>query len=263
MNLIRTMVVAVSTVAFTLLIAGCVCPANRKAGFPHITCQPIDNAVPEGKSATFAVKASGKDLRYQWYFRRADGKVVAVGTNSQMELSQVNGGNVGSYWCEIESHDSFGDLTQTRTRSARLGLLTKSIAKPSGGQKLMSETNIVILGEQQPMPPGSQGRVCNSDYCGYVLFNNGGAKYYADKTRCAITVQKLVGGVLTDIPVGEYELQWRYGLSAAGCATNVPPITKQFKSVLGKNYTFTVYFKPTCPTADTPIILNVDFLPPQ
>ena len=39
-------------------------------GAPKITYQPRNQSVKQGNTATFQVKASGSNLKYQWYYRK-------------------------------------------------------------------------------------------------------------------------------------------------------------------------------------------------
>jgi DNA/RNA endonuclease G (NUC1)/fibronectin type 3 domain-containing protein len=49
---------------------------------PAITTQPVSQVVNKGAQATFTVSASGQSLHYQWFTKRPNGTVAAVGTDS-------------------------------------------------------------------------------------------------------------------------------------------------------------------------------------
>jgi hypothetical protein len=95
---------------------------------------------------------------------------------------------------------------------------------------------------------------CGS-YCGYIVYNNGGLGFMPDCTPCYITLR--IGGIA--VPSSQYEVQWRYSSLKKGCATTVSTTQKQYDNVIGRKYTYTVYFRPGfCPPTGTSVEIVVE-----
>ena len=236
-------------------MTGCQCPANRQAGFPRILCQPVDTAVPEGKTAEFMVKASGAGLAYQWFH---NDEAMLNETNSHLRVLDVkddeHDSKLGFYHCRIDSKITTSEPGRTETRKAALGLSTIKLVSMNG-------TNIHILSEQMPLPPGGGpylGPKCIGQYCTYAVSAN---TYPAKTTTLAVSLEKKVNGAYVLQPVSQYEVLWKYTKPAtSGCATNYTDYEKRAQAVLGKKYKFNTYIKPGyCEKKGTYYRLNVYF----
>ena len=84
----------------------------RKANVFAITGQPKDAELELGEKTTFAVKAVGKELTYQWYYMRPEGswkKVTAAGYNTASLVITANTKNDGTqFQCRIT--DGLGNM---------------------------------------------------------------------------------------------------------------------------------------------------------
>ena len=65
---------------------------------PKITTQPKKASVKAGKKVTFKVKASGYDLKYQWYYQKPGTKKwVKMGSKTKATLSFTAKKNKNGY----------------------------------------------------------------------------------------------------------------------------------------------------------------------
>ena len=84
----------------------------RKANVFAITGQPQDAELAPGEQTTFAVEAVGKELIYQWYYKRPEGswkKVTVAGYNTASLVITANTKNDGTkYRCRIT--DGLGNV---------------------------------------------------------------------------------------------------------------------------------------------------------
>ena len=84
----------------------------RKANVFAITGQPKDAELALGEKTTFAVKAVGKELTYQWYYMRPEGswnKVTVAGCNTASLVITANTKNDGTeFRCHIT--DGLGNV---------------------------------------------------------------------------------------------------------------------------------------------------------
>ena len=84
----------------------------RKANVFAITGQPKDTELAMGEKTTFAVKAVGKELTYQWYYMRPEGnwnKVTVAGYNTAALVITANNKNDGTqFQCRIT--DGVGNM---------------------------------------------------------------------------------------------------------------------------------------------------------
>jgi hypothetical protein len=237
----------------------------------------MDTTVAQGGQATFEVKAVGKNLIYQWYFNNNE---IQGARDPQLVVSGATAAKVGFYHCELDSADSIDTQTRTRTRSAALGLggdsvstsavprrtddrggirtysaaITSTATNPPGGNSYPPQ--------HQPLPPPSSGTSICGAYCGYVVYNNGGAGFsgISGTTKAFVRVSTSSGTVANTC----YELLWRVNATVKGCATIVTGSTtdRTWNSTAGTKYFLTVYFKPgCCPPAGTDVILDVWFTP--
>ncbi|MBR7039814.1 MAG: immunoglobulin domain-containing protein, partial [Oscillospiraceae bacterium] len=77
--------------------------ANESA--PVITAQPASISVTEGATASFTVKASGTNLKYQWKFYAAGTAVPqnAASTTATLKFTATEAQNGYAYFCEIKN----------------------------------------------------------------------------------------------------------------------------------------------------------------
>ena len=71
-------------------------------GAPKITYQPRNQSVKQGDTATFQVKASGKNVKFQWYCRKnakASWKRISGATNPVLSFTagRKNGYRAGNF----------------------------------------------------------------------------------------------------------------------------------------------------------------------
>src|SRR5690242_2377831 len=81
-------------------------------GFPQITSQPVDLAVPVGSNAVFTAQATNGNLSFQWF---RNGVAMNGQTNSQLVLQNVGTGDVGLFTCNVMQ--AGGEAVPTRTAS--------------------------------------------------------------------------------------------------------------------------------------------------
>jgi hypothetical protein len=75
---------------------------------PVITNQPVSQVVPLGGTASFAVKASGSGLKYQWF---QNGLRLAGATNSTLIRSNAQAAMVGDYVVAVTNNTAQGLLS--------------------------------------------------------------------------------------------------------------------------------------------------------
>ena len=79
-----------------------------KTEAPTIKTQPKNLSVKSGKKAKFTVKASGKNLKYQWYERaNVDAEWIAVngGTKNSLSVETSKAKNGCQYYCKVTNPD--------------------------------------------------------------------------------------------------------------------------------------------------------------
>ena len=99
---------------------------------PTITTQPKDQTAAEGETATFAVKADGDELTYQWQYKKSDGTWQNI-TNSdytglksaKMTVPATTGRNGMQFRCVVTN-----DAGSVRSETAKL-TVTASTPKPT------------------------------------------------------------------------------------------------------------------------------------
>ena len=104
-----------------------------------ITTQPTSQSVPVGSTATFKVVASGKGLRYQWYYRTSSSqpwtKVSSKGTSATYNLTTKTRHNGYQYYCCIT--DQYGAVLNSSTVKLTVG---KADGKPVITKQPTSQT---------------------------------------------------------------------------------------------------------------------------
>lgn len=85
--------------------AGDVLYSSQSNAAPRITVQPKNCSVKQGNIATFQVKASGKNLKYQWYYRKnANAKWTKYSGKTEPVLTFTAGRKNGyQYACRVRS----------------------------------------------------------------------------------------------------------------------------------------------------------------
>ena len=239
-------------------LAGCQCPPNEEAGFPQISCQPVDVTTITNGDARFTVVAKGKNLTYQWFFGNEG---LPYQTNAMLTVTNVTDAKNGTYYCEVYSRIQPGDLRRTRTRDALLGTTDGLLRSPV----MMMGTNVFILTAETGVIVGGSGvstasGTCAGTYCNYKNFNNAKKGFKVATTTTTAKLEKLVGTVYQTVPLAEYDLYWRHATSTnTGCAMDLLPDKKQFTSLANNLYTFTVYINPGyCTTGSVTYRLTVE-----
>src|SRR5512133_2772498 len=107
----------VSLLLSLLLMMECIeAPPNPFDEPPRITENPKDQSVLIENKATFSVKASGLNLKYQWY---KDTTVISGATDSNYTIHQVNSGHDSmTYHCVVKN-----DNGEATSKSALLTVM--------------------------------------------------------------------------------------------------------------------------------------------
>ena len=88
----------------------------RKANVFAITSQPQDAELALGEKTTFAVEAVGREMTYQWYYKRPEGswkKVIVAGYNTAALVITANNKNDGTMFrCLVK--DVLGNTLTSR-----------------------------------------------------------------------------------------------------------------------------------------------------
>ena len=88
----------------------------RKANVFAITGQPQDTELALGEKTTFAVEAVGREMTYQWYYKRPEGswkKVIVAGYNTAALVITANNKNDGTMFrCLVK--DVLGNTLTSR-----------------------------------------------------------------------------------------------------------------------------------------------------
>ena len=125
----------------------------------------------------------------------------------------------------------------------------------SAGEVVAFSGSTNYLGQTLPvgsLTPGSA--TCLANYCTFLTFNHAGVGFTLSCTPAYITF-KVNGEVLS---TSSYEIQWRYGALKKGCVSNFSSTQKQYANVVGKKYTFTVYFREPCPQPGSTVEIIIE-----
>jgi hypothetical protein len=239
-------------------VAGCksACQANKEIGLAPIVCQPMNQTVKEGETASFEVIACGRGKEYQWYFDDGsrqvpleDAKGYRNTHSAKLSVVNVSSNNVGRYFCRIVSYDSEKNPAITETRMATLGFLARTLP-----------ASLSII-DHQPIPPGSSGTSECGSYCAFLLFDNTTHTGYRPSGTGAGLARVKFSNNPNDLPTSSYELLWKTGPLDKGCATNFTTTQKSFPCNTAKLYKFIVYFKGAWPppAGSGDVQLNLDF----
>jgi hypothetical protein len=228
--------------------------------FPTILQQPVDQCVPMGAPATFAVDATNVDS-YQWY---CNGIVLDAETNSSMTIPSVSTANVGYYSASV-----IKGAESVPTRSASLNAyIMGSASTPTSGStpstKTMSTSTssstmtmstdmgsggpITVFGS--PVVSGGGSGTCPGKYAGYVNFTKSAANGWgwAPSTNTNVHTATDTNRVDTKVQaLGDYGDSFCNQTTATVPSPSMSPV-----------YRFTIYF-PTntaVPTNAYPITLS-------
>ena len=107
---------------------------------PTITSQPVSASVVPGKAVTFEVSASGENLSYQWYYKKADAASWTkwVGkTSASISFKGISTNNGCQYRC-IVSNEA-GSVT---SEAATLTVISKPVitAQPESASVALGQT---------------------------------------------------------------------------------------------------------------------------
>lgn len=268
-------------------LTGCVCTANKNAGVPFITCQPVDIEVylvnGPSQNVTFEVKVDDGNCRFEWYrvnpikdgFAELSQKSKPGGNTSILTLNNVSEADAGQYFCTIvhETGNELGDVT-SRTRLAELRVYpVKSSAKEYSTPKptFFALTNlgggIYQLSSRQLTGAASGSVSCQPpSYVASLTFTKDDqGQYFASGTynRCEAHVTQILNGVATPLLNTKFAARWNTSGGFNGCLTDKAGTTdaKEFTVVKsGKNHTFVIYFVDPQPTGTTNQ-LRVDWYP--
>ena len=125
-----------------VMLSGCSCTENKKAGVPQITCQPVDQTVylrGDGRQdVSFHTEVRERNCRYEWYCLQVAEKVCTPvslaeqpgGQSATLVLTNINESSKGFYYCEI-IHEAEGGLGEVSSRSRVAELKVYPMARSS------------------------------------------------------------------------------------------------------------------------------------
>ncbi len=120
---------------------------------PVITAQPESQVVKAGEKAIFRVEASGKDLKYQWYYQKSLSsdwvKVSKNGTSASYSLKAAEKHDLYAYRCEVSN--AYGSVF---SNTVFLSVLS-SVSAPAVTSQPKSVT--VKAGEKAKFKVGASG----------------------------------------------------------------------------------------------------------
>ncbi len=112
---------------------------------PRITSQPTSVVVSVGKSASFAVAATGANLKYQWY---KGGSIINGATSATFTISSATTTSIGTYYATITN--SAGSVT---SNSVTLRVVTSmgiwAEYEQSGGNVTLTSPAISAAGANE------------------------------------------------------------------------------------------------------------------
>jgi hypothetical protein len=248
----------------------CVCEENKKAGLATIYCQPMDVVVTNGQTtAMFTVATrSSSPLYYQWFFNDvaislddmhyASNSMIASNL-TLVNLSSNSIGQVGFYYCQIQSIDKHGFIVYTETRKASLGLEQRSAIMSAGSVTL----------PVQPLPPagstGPGGPCGGVKSCSSLIFRCGTVSIPVGTDYMTVTLTNPATRASYVEPSSAYEV--------SVCDTSVLPPktfcatnngTQWYFTATADVYQFDVYFNCPAPSPATyPDVLLTLSLTPQ
>lgn len=271
-----TCVAALSAV----LLSGCTCPENRKAGVPLITCQPVDQEVSLGvgssQSASFHVGVREKDCRFEWYRLKLTpgGSVPASlagqtgGRTDTLVLENVTEATRGFYYCEIvhEAAAGLGDVS-SRTRIAELKVY------PVRQLFMLSATGTVVTVQLSTQTlinnPAGGSAVCDlPSYLTSITYSkdDSGLKFHSPASSpatCRLSVSKATPGGDVPLTNTKWTAKWSLLTGAKTCVTTKPDTLARTFNVtqFNKDHYFVIYINDPVVVGDT-FKLRVEFLVP-
>ena len=208
------------------------CAPIVQTQFPVVISQPLDQYVPIGSKAEFAVAAVNAD-GYQWL---RNGNPIDNQTNSVMVVPKSEISDVSYYSCDV-----FKGMQFVPTRAASLMVYSNSIDPMTG-------VDPVVVYSFPLSGSGSQSS-CPGRYTGYVSYSPGGNVWgWAPDTTNGNTIF-----TATDTNRANTKVQYAGEYGDSGCnQTSVtipnPPISPQ--------YQFVIFFTNNVPTNAYPITLD-------
>jgi formylglycine-generating enzyme required for sulfatase activity len=117
--------------SLTLLLGG-----FKSNAVPVITSQPVVSPNATGSGKTLTIKASGPDLKIQWY---KDGKAIVGATGATYVIKAVDATTAGSYTATVSN--SYGSATSAA------GKIVFSAPSPTGMKLVKGSANNSSLGD--------------------------------------------------------------------------------------------------------------------
>jgi hypothetical protein len=208
------------------------CAENRRDHIPFITCQPVDQLVIQGDTATLSVKAQGASLVYSWYKSNGSGgfDVIPNQNNSSLPIPNVQTANIGWYYCTVTSiNNNDGKMGSAQTRMAAVGMIPTD---PKG----------TFIPCDWPYTSGSLGSICNppQQYAAYDQFPTNEVATANGTVTCWI-LDKSTGNKISN---SDYYMYLFHSTLENGCMTpQSDGQTFQMAVTQNHNYHFTAYFK--------------------
>jgi len=228
-------------------------PADQ-SGFPEITAQPLDQAVPMGSNVVLSVQANNADA-CQWL---RNGVPLDGQTNNILIIANAGISDVGLYSCQLFNG---GEMVPTRAASVQVetaGALAptattaSTTAFGSTGNTVMANGvlgggPITVMGTPYP-GNGSQG-TCPGPYTGWVAYTKTVSQGWGWTPASGATVLTAADGSgRTDTKV---QYVGAYGDNGCGQTTVTIPYPP-----FSPAYRFTIYFTNNVPTNAYPITLT-------
>jgi hypothetical protein len=229
--------------------------------FPTILQQPVDQCVPMGAPATFAVDATNVDS-YQWY---CNGIVLDAETNSSMTIPSVSTANVGYYSASVIKGaeavptrsanlnayivgGSTPPITSASTPSSKTMSASTSTTSMSMSTDMGSGGPITVFG--LPVVSSGGSGSCPGKYSGYVNFTKSAANGWgwAPSTNTTIHTSTDTNRFDTKVQaLGDYGDNF---CNLTTATVQSPPMSPVYR--------FTIYFptNTTMPTNAYPITLS-------
>ena len=289
MKSLRWFALSLLVILVGTFLTGCVCTANKNAGIPIITCQPVDLEIDladgPNQNATLEAKVDDGNCRFEWYrvnpikdgFAELSQKFKPGGNTSVLTLNNVSSTDAGQYFCTIvhETGNELGDVT-SRTRLAELRVYPAKSSPKKYFTAKASVSAIVFtnggggvyqLSSRQLTGAASGNVSCQPpSYVASLTFTKDDqGQYFASGTsynRCEARVTQILNGVPTPLPNNKFAARWSTSGGFNGCLTDkVNTTAKEFTvSQHNKNHTFVIYFVDPQPTGTTNQ-LRVDWYP--
>ncbi|MGA3284000.1 MAG: immunoglobulin domain-containing protein [Verrucomicrobiota bacterium] len=257
-------IITLAAVTGLILIAGNTAQAQMtdplltdpvdQSGFPQITAQPLDQAVPIGSNVVLSVQAINADS-YQWL---CNGVPIDGQTNSILVIANVGTNDVGLYSCEVFNGDqavptrmASVEAVATGNGAASVNAVTTASVTTSANvvmaSGLLGGGPIIVFGT--PLSGGGRQGTCPGPYAGVVAYTKTVSQGWGWAPITGATVLTAADGSgRTDTKV-----QYLGAYGDNGCAQTTvtipyPPISPVYR--------FAIYFTNNVPTNAYPIVLT-------